>query len=146
MKTIFPSAILLLLLLLTGCAGLSGNATRLVDEGNGICRDSETGLMWQQEISEVEYDNLEAARDYVQKLNLGGYSDWRLPTIFELYELHFIFDSHKKSDCSLALAGNFWSDEKDGEGMVGAWEIGNQCDPDKEYFPGTKGRVRAVRP
>ncbi len=52
------------------------------DNGDGTVTDDHTGLMWQQtpEAEKMTYDE---AIDYVENLEIGGYSDWRLPTIQE---------------------------------------------------------------
>jgi len=42
------------------------------------------GLMWEKETREM---NCYSAMDYVKNLRLGGYSDWRLPTVDELKEV-----------------------------------------------------------
>jgi len=54
----------------------------LVDNGDGTVTDNKTGLMWQQEETDPLY--WVAALSYCEELSLGGYSDWRLPTIKEL--------------------------------------------------------------
>ena len=41
--------------------------------------DTDTGYMWQVPIDKKEY-NWEEAKRYCRDLNLGGYSDWRLPS------------------------------------------------------------------
>jgi hypothetical protein len=61
----------------------------LVDNGNGAVTDKATGLVWQKagSPSEMKFD---AASSYVDELNssrFGGYSDWRLRTLEELYSL-----------------------------------------------------------
>jgi hypothetical protein len=56
------------------------------DLGNGIIRDNVTGLEWQQATAPGIY-NWEQANTYCDSLTLGGYSDWRLPTIKELSQL-----------------------------------------------------------
>jgi hypothetical protein len=63
--------------------------TSFVDNGDGTITDKVTGLMWQKggSPSDMKFD---AAAKYVEELNssrLGGYSDWRLPTMEELYSL-----------------------------------------------------------
>ncbi len=50
----------------------------------GIVLDNTTSLMWQKEYRVMTYrEALEALNDF----SLGGYSDWRLPTIKEAYSL-----------------------------------------------------------
>jgi hypothetical protein len=140
------SSVLVFLFLLQGCAGQGRSSARLVDAGNGTCRDTVSGQMWRIEKSGM-MSSLEEAQAYIARLNEAGeYRDWRLPTVFELYDLNYHFDLHLNGDCNLDRSGRYWSGEKDGQGTVGAWEIGDQCDPERQYRPGTKGYVRAVRP
>ncbi len=56
------------------------------DNGDGTVTDDNTGLMWQQTppLDKMTYDE---AIEYVENLELGGYSDWRLPTIKESFSL-----------------------------------------------------------
>ncbi len=65
------------------------------DNGDGTVTDNVTGLMWQQSPDtngdggidaddKLSYDEAVAGAG---TLTLGGYSDWRLPTIKELYSL-----------------------------------------------------------
>jgi hypothetical protein len=55
------------------------------DNGDGTVTDLNTGLIWQQKpVGKVTYGEAVAGAD---KLNLGGYNDWRLPDIKELYSL-----------------------------------------------------------
>jgi Protein of unknown function (DUF1566) len=61
----------------------------LVDNGNGTVTDKVTGLVWQKggAPSDMKFD---ATNKYVDDLNssrFGGYIDWRLPTMEELYSL-----------------------------------------------------------
>jgi len=73
----------------------TGNASSLIDNGNGTVTDNITGLMWQQSPDtdgdgdidaddKLTYDEAVAG---ASTLNLGSHSDWRLPTIKELYSL-----------------------------------------------------------
>ena len=145
-----PHLILLLiavsLVTLQGCAGKSSQQARLQNLGNGICQDTVTGQMWQFEKGSVA-TSLEDAEQYARTLRLGGYNDWRLPTVNELYDLNYLFDLFQNGDCTLDRKGSYWSSEKDGKGKAGAWEIGaTQCDPSREYSPANRGYVRAVRP
>lgn len=136
---------LALFALLSGCAGRNPENPRFVDLGNGVCQDTQTGAMWQMERTR-SIQSIEDARHSAADLKLGGHDDWRLPTIYELYNLNFLKDLHVGSNCDMQLDGNYWSDERDGEGMAGAWEISDQCDPSRKYSKATKGYVRAIRP
>ena len=77
-------------------AQYSGNQPSYTDSGNGTLIDNVTGLMWQ---STFDHNgdgsiNVDDKLTYTQLLDLveggatyAGYSDWRLPTIKELYSL-----------------------------------------------------------
>lgn len=144
-RNIKPYIIISLLFIPLGCASVSSKAPRYVNLQDNVCQDNVTGVMWQK-IKSEKISGIEQARGYANSQKLGGFNDWRLPTVFELYDLYYLHDLHVKSDCEMDLKGNFWSDEKDGEGIVGSWKIGDQCDPEREYSTATKGFVRLVRP
>jgi len=60
-----------------------------VDNGNGTVTDLTTALMWEQKGSDQE-KSWYFAEKYIKELNqkkFAGYSDWRIPTIEELYSL-----------------------------------------------------------
>lgn len=67
-------------------ATIDGNALSYNDNGDGTVTDLNTGLMWQQtpDFTRFTYDE---ALEYVESLTTGGYTDWRLPTIKEIYSL-----------------------------------------------------------
>ncbi len=144
--------VILLSQLVTGCtthsdqsanAAVSSNA-RLVDLGNGLCQETQTGKMWQVGSSKT-IKSLAEAKSYTENLEEGGYHDWRLPSITELYNLYIIFDLHENGNCKLAAEGTYWSDEADLQGRVGTWELDDNCDAERQYIPKTKGMVRAIR-
>ena len=74
---------------------------------NGTVTDNVTRLIWAQtpdtngdgSIDINDKMTLDQARDYVAELELGGYNDWRLPTIKELYSL-ILFDGQDPSGVS----------------------------------------------
>jgi TIR domain/Protein of unknown function (DUF1566) len=53
----------------------------------GVYLDPKTKLMWTIE-DNGRYVNWHEASEYARQLRLGGYSDWRLPTIEELKQLY----------------------------------------------------------
>ncbi len=63
--------------------GLPRSYTR--DDAKEVVVDNTTGLVWQDdEEAKTVRKTWEDAKDYCQALTLGGYSDWRLPTVREL--------------------------------------------------------------
>lgn len=62
------------------------NQFTLNDNGNGTVSDNVTGLMWQKIPSSSDYTWQEAV-DYCNNLELGGYSDWRIPSAKELFSI-----------------------------------------------------------
>jgi len=63
----------------------TGNSPRYLDNGDATVTDLVTGLMWQQAVGpKVTYAEAVAG---AKTFNLAGYSDWRLPSIKELYSL-----------------------------------------------------------
>lgn len=67
-------------------AQYTGNQSSFVDNGNGTVTDQTTGLMWQQNLPDFKYD-YENCINYADTCTLGGFTDWRLPSIKELYSL-----------------------------------------------------------
>ena len=69
------------------------------DNGDGTVTDLNTGLMWQQSPDingdgVIDYDDkmyYDDALAGASSFNLAGYTDWRLPTIKELYSLIMYF-------------------------------------------------------
>jgi Protein of unknown function (DUF1566)/Putative binding domain, N-terminal/Viral BACON domain len=56
------------------------------DNGDGTVTDTSTGLMWQQQAGSST-QTWEQALAYCEGLNLGGHTDWRLPSVKELQSL-----------------------------------------------------------
>ena len=80
-------------------AQLSGSTPSYTDNGDTTINDNVTGLMWQQspdtngdgKINATDKLTYAEAVAGASMLTLGGYTDWRLPTIKELYSL-ILFD------------------------------------------------------
>ncbi len=65
-------------------AQYAGAAPGYTDNDNGTITDNNTGLMWQKGIKKITW--ADAASDAVLD-GTGEYTDWRVPTIKELYSL-----------------------------------------------------------
>lgn len=66
-------------------ATYQGNEPSYTNNGNGTITDNVTGLMWQQDMgNKISFS---AAFTKADSLTLAGYSDWRVPTIKEIYSL-----------------------------------------------------------
>lgn len=76
-------------------ANYPGLAPSYTDHGDGTISDNITGLMWQKspdlnqdgQINSADKLTLQNAIAAAAQQNTGGYHDWRLPTIKELYSL-----------------------------------------------------------
>lgn len=66
-------------------AQYAGNQPSYKDNGDGTVSDNVTGLMWTQDPGEKK--TWDDAVTGAKKCKTGGYDDWRLPTIKELYSL-----------------------------------------------------------
>ena len=103
------------------------NPHSYTDLGNGIVRDNVTGLEWQQ-FPERGAISWYQAIDYCNALTLGGYSDWRLPTIKEISTL---VDSSIPSPGPTIDSDNFpntvstyyWSSTTEAGGLNYAWPV-----------------------
>ena len=133
-------------LLLTGCTALQ--TRNFADLGDGTMRLRDSALQWQLERGPY-FTSWDAASAYVAKLNLGGHSDWRLPTEDELLELYtgFDFGNPGKVGKTKEIKGYYWVAEDQGIGYVGAWKDGQICEISRDFTPGNRGGyVWAVRP
>ncbi len=63
-----------------------GAAMSFRDNGDGTVTDLNTGLMWQA-VPPTDGYSWQEAVDYCNKLELGGHSDWRLPSAKELFSI-----------------------------------------------------------
>jgi hypothetical protein len=125
------------------------NPHSYTDLGNGIVRDNVTGLEWQQATAPGTY-TWQQAIDYCNNLILGGYTDWRLPTIKELSTLvdssiPYPGPSINTSYFPDTVAYDYWSSTTDAYYTYYAW-LANFVSGLVSYSskPGD-GYVRAVR-
>ena len=94
---------------------------RFIDLKNGIIRDTKTGLEWQAEPLPPSpwQDQMDAAA----RLDLGGHTDWRLPTV---EELHTLID-YSRCDPASEFPGTqpcyFWSSSSRAASASNAWFV-----------------------
>jgi hypothetical protein len=67
-------------------AQYNGNQPSYTDHGNGTVTDNVTGLTWSKGVDQQKVSLAEATA-IADTMTLGGYTDWRVPTIKELYSL-----------------------------------------------------------
>jgi hypothetical protein len=105
-------------------AQYTGNTPRYQDNGDGTVTDLVTGLMWQADPGE-KMTYVQAAAG-AKGFSLAGYTDWRLPTIKELYSL-IQFDGRDVSGPNSSILIPFidtnyfnfeYGDESAGERMI----------------------------
>jgi hypothetical protein len=132
---------------------------RYTDNGDGTLTDSVTGLMWQEGYAYSDtgnYINWYDAGKYVEELNrtqLGGHADWRLPNKLELqslYELKHEFTSrgrtyvlHIDPVFEIGYGSCFWTWQARLSGAMGfAFDVGENF-----WYPqgSLSATVRAVR-
>ncbi len=107
-------------------AGLQPSYT---DNGDGTITDLNTGLMWQKSPDLNHKSTFAAVVAGADSFNLAGYSDWRLPTIKELYSLtNFNGSQHTKTPYIDTEYFDFvFGDESAGERAI-----------DAQYWSGTQ--------
>lgn len=94
------------------------------DSGDGTITDNNTGLMWQKtDGGEMTFD---AATTYCTSLNLGGFTDWRLPTGIELFSINqfdLINPAMNTTYFTKTLAEYWWTSELRADDATKAWAV-----------------------
>ena len=105
-------------------------------------------LMWQDSeiVASQEYD-MEEAKAYCTQLNLDGYSDWRIPSLEELFTL---LDITKRGAAvvdgiEVCASDYYWSDTIFASDNYSYWSIDFTTGIIKVFSPGTSMYVRCVR-
>ena len=121
------------------------SAERFTDNGDDTVTDNCTGLMWQKKTAPRDYSWRQALR-YCERLELGGYADWRLPNVRELQSIA----DYGRYDASIdplfaAESDWYWSSSSHIDDPDYAWFVDfeegyvDYDDKDEAYY------VRAVR-
>ncbi len=142
MKRFFLVIMALFFLQTTGYA----ESNQLVMEGSGIVLDTHTGLMWQYGKSRKSFKTEADAQGYAESLRLGGFSDWRIPTLAERWDMLQVYMYKKNGDINFPKPENrYWTAETDKGTTALKLDYGCMCRGDQEVDYKTKGYVRAVR-
>ena len=97
-------------------AHYKANKPSYTDNKDGTITDNVTGLKWQKEMpSKMGFEDAFA---YAKSSRLGGYDDWRMPTIKELYSL-ILFTGRFRPDSVKPLIDTRYFVQPLGQGAAG---------------------------
>ncbi|OQW92508.1 MAG: hypothetical protein BWK79_14475 [Beggiatoa sp. IS2] len=115
---------------------IQGKQPSYKDNGDKTITDNVTGLMWVKERgSKISWDNAKAG---AATSRVGGYSDWRMPTIKELYSLiKFTGKSGTTAAASVPYIDTTYFDIKFGDTTAGERVIDGQDWSATEYVSTT---------
>ncbi len=123
-------------------ADYSGNQPSYKDNGDGTITDLNTGLIWQKTPDFVKR-NWTEAKEYADTLELAGYTDWRMPTIKELYSL-IDFNGNANSQTPVPYINTDYFDFQWGDVTGGDRLIDAQYFSDTIYVGTVFGGIPAV--
>jgi len=134
------------MLLVTGCATQSNGRAGIQINDDGTMVDIRTSMIWQSVRSEEKFASAAEAESYVAGLELAGFTNWRLPTSQEIWDLFFANDYTMKGQLAeqINLEGSYWT--KDGDKVLAGYlEDGDDPGINRFFYNSDKGFVRAVR-
>lgn len=118
------------------------NSPSYNDNQNGTVSDNVTGLMWQKDMSK-KMTYVEALR-LADEFNLGGYNDWRVPSIKELYSL-ILFTGRVQGQRAIEpFIDTKYFNQPLGKSSLGEREIDAQTWSSTEYVGRTMRNDEAV--
>ncbi len=127
--------------------GVSGGFNNFVVNGDGTITDPTTGLMWQQASASGTYTWAQGL-SYCENLSLGGYSDWRMPTIKELASIVDLSKSSPAVNPEFfpdTQPSNYWSSTTSIDDPYRACYLYFKNGGDGGYIKYSSYSVRAVR-
>lgn len=123
-------------------ASYHGNQPFYTNNGDGTITDNITGLMWEQDMGvKISFND---AFTKAENSNLGNYTDWRVPTIKELYSLILFTGSVQgESAITLFIDTNYFNQPL-GNTSIGEREIDAQTWSSTEYVGRTMNNNETV--
>ncbi|MUU78683.1 Lcl domain-containing protein [Winogradskyella endarachnes] len=123
-------------------AHYNGNQPSYTNNGDGTITDNITGLMWEQDMgTKITYD---AAFIKASNSTLGGYNDWRVPTIKELYSLAYFTGRCFGDDAVIKFIDTNYFNQPIGDESIGEREIDAQTWSSTQYVGLTMASDEAV--
>ena len=123
-------------------ANYSGNQPSYTDNGDGTITDNVTGLMWEQDMGKKI--SFTEAFTKASNSTLGGYNDWRVPTIKVLYSL-ILFSGKVKGEVAIDLfIDTNYFNQPLGDISIGEREIDAQTWSSTEYVSTTMNSDETV--
>ena len=105
--------------------GFTALTADFVKDGD-IVRDSETRLMWQDNVAVESKEVLNGeANAYCKELSLAGHDDWRLPTVEELQSIVDLtrYDPAIKRGFHFVASKSYWSSTLYADDEDRGWDI-----------------------
>lgn len=123
-------------------ATYQSNQPSYTNNGNGTIIDNVTGLMWEKDMgSKITYAE---AFSKASASTLGNHSDWRVPTIKELYSLILFTGSVKGQSAIIPFIDTNYFDQPLGNTSIGEREIDAQTWSSTQYVGYTMNNDKTV--
>lgn len=112
-------------------ANYSGNKPSYTNNGDGTITDNVTGLIWEQDMGEkITFDE---AFSKAEQSTLGGFTDWRVPTLKEVYSL-ILFTGQVRGEQAITMFIDIdYFNQPIGDVSIGEREIDAQTWSSTEY-------------
>ena len=112
-------------------AQYNGNQPSYTNNRDGTITDNVTGLMWEQDMGDkIGY---EAAFTKASNSTLGGHTDWRVPTIKELYSLALFTGRCFGDNAVIKFIDTDYFNQPIGDTSIGEREIDGQTWSSTQY-------------